>query len=60
MDPVTSVTPSGPASSRASSTPAWTSRSVWAAAMRVTNGYNTGISGTYQSSASIYLERLTP
>ena len=30
------------------------------AAMRVTNGYNTGISGTYQSSASIYLERLTP
>ena len=30
------------------------------ASMRVTNGYNTGVSGTYQSSASIYLERLTP
>ena len=27
---------------------------------RVTNGYNTGLSGPYQSSSSIYLERLTP
>lgn len=29
------------------------------ASMRITNGYNTGLSGTYQSSASIFLERLT-
>ena len=28
------------------------------ASMRVTNGYNSGVSGLYQSSASIYLERL--
>ena len=27
---------------------------------RVTNGYNTGLSGPYQASSSIYLERLTP
>ena len=30
------------------------------ASMRVTNGYNTGLSGQYQSSASIYMERLNP
>jgi len=30
------------------------------ASMRVTNGYNTGLSGLYQSSASIFLERLGP
>jgi hypothetical protein len=30
------------------------------ASMRITNGYNAGLSGTYQSSASIYMERLAP